>query len=146
VAKPWHPRSGALFSKSDFKLDLDQLTITCPAGNTEKIRLATVVHFPAQTCAVCPMRARCTASAEGRGRSVTIAADEPLQQKLRAEIATPEGRARLRKRVMIEHRLAHHARKQGPRARYVGVRKNVFDARRHAATINLERLHLAEAA
>ena len=146
VAKPWHPRSGALFSKSNFKLDLDQLTITCPAGNTEKIRLGTVAHFPAETCDACLMRARCTASAKGRGRTISIAADEPLQQKLRAEIATPEGRARLRKRVMIEHRLAHHARKQGPRARYIGVRKNVFDARRHAATINLERLQLAEAA
>ena len=89
---------------------------------------------------------RCTVSAKGRGRTISIGADEPLQQKLRAEIATPEGRAHLRKRVMIEHRLAHHARKQGPRARYIGVRKNVFDARRHAATINLERLQLAEAA
>lgn len=144
VAKPWHPRSGALFSKSDFKLDLDQGTITCPAGNTEKIRLGTVVHFGAETCGACPKRARCT-SAEG-GRSVNIAVDEPLQQKLREEIATPGGRARLRRRVMIEHRLAHHARKQGQRARYIGVRKNVFDARRHAATINLERLQLAEAA
>jgi hypothetical protein len=47
---------------------------------------------------------------------------------------------------MIEHRLAHHARKQGPRARYLGVRKNLFDSRRHAVTINLENLQLAEAA
>ena len=146
VAKPWHPRSGTLYSKSDFKLDLDQLTITCPSGNTEPIRLGTVAHFPAETCAACPNRARCTTSAESRGRSVSIAADEPLQKELREAIATPKGRARLRRRVMIEHRLAHHARKQGHRARYIGRRKNVFDARRHAATINLERLQLAEAA
>lgn len=146
VAKPWHPRAGKLFAKSDFKLDLDQLTITCPAGNTEKIRLGTVAYFPAEKCDTCSRRARCTASAAGRGRSISIAADEPLQQKLRLAIATPEGRARLRQRVMIEHRLAHHARKQGPRARYTGVRRNVFDARRHAATLNLERLQLAEAA
>ena len=52
----------------------------------------------------------------------------------------------LRERVAIEHRLAHHARKQGTRARYLGVRKNVFDARRHAANLNLEQLQLAEAA
>lgn len=44
---------------------------------------------------------------------------------------------------MIEHGLAHHARKQGPRARYIGLRKNVFDARRFATTINLERLQPA---
>ena len=84
--------------------------------------------------------------AHGRGRSVTIAADEPLQIELRHAIANPNGRARLRERVTIEHRLAHHAGKQGTRARYVGVRKNVFDARRYAATINLERLQAAEAA
>jgi hypothetical protein len=146
VAKPWHPRTGELFAKSAFKLDLDQLTITCPAGNTEKIQLGTIAHFPAESCDACPMRARCTKGALGRGRSVSIAADEPLQHELRRAIATPDGRARLRQRVMIEHRLAHHARKQGRRARYLGVRKNVFDARRHAATINLERLQLAEAA
>jgi Transposase domain (DUF772)/Transposase DDE domain len=146
VAKPWHPRTGELFAKSDFEMDLDQLTITCPAGTTEKIRLGSIVHFPAESCDACSMRARCTKSATGHGRSVSIAADEPLQHELRLAIATPDGRARLRRRVMIEHRLAHHARKQGPRARYIGVRKNVFDARRHAATINLERLQLAEAA
>ena len=135
-----------LHSDRGLKLDLDQLTITCPSGNTEPIRLGTVAHFPAETCAACPNRARCTTSAESRGRSVSIAADEPLQKELREAIATPKGRARLRRRVMIEHRLAHHARKQGHRARYIGRRKNVFDARRHAATINLERLQLAEAA
>ena len=146
LAKPWHPRAGELFAKSDFKLDLGRFTITCPAGQTEKIHLGATAHFPAATCDACPMRARCTTSALGRGRSVSIAADELLQKKLRLAIATPDGRARLRQRVMIEHRLAHHARKQGPRARYIGVRKNVFDARRHAATLNLERLQFAEAA
>jgi hypothetical protein len=146
VSKPWRPHAGELFAKSDFKLDLGRLTITCPAGHIEKIELGTVTHFPAASCDVCPLRSKCTDAALGRGRSVTIAHDERLQKKLRLAIATPSGRERLRERVAIEHRLAHHARKQGHRARYLGLRKNVFDARRHAATINLEQLHLVEAA
>jgi hypothetical protein len=37
-----------------------------------------------------------------------------------------------------EHRLAHIGQRQGPRARYVGIRKNLFDLRRAAAIQNLE--------
>jgi len=146
VSKPWRGQKGPLFSKSDFKLHLGHRTITCPAGHVEKIEPGATVHFPATTCDACPMRAKCTDAAPGRGRGVTIALDELLQKKLRSGIATPSGREALRDRVGIEHRLAHHARKQGPRARYLGVRKNTFDSRRHAANLNLEQLQLAEAA
>lgn len=146
ISKPWRSQRGELFGKSDFKLDLGRLTITCPAGQTEKIALGTVAHFPAETCDACPIRAQCTAAAPGRGRSVAIAPDELLQKKLRKAIATRRGREALRDRVRIEHRLSHHARKQGRRARYRGIRNNVFDSRRHAATINLEHLQLAVAA
>lgn len=146
VSKPWRARAGELFAKRDFKLDLGRRTIKCPAGHVEKIEFGSVAHFPADTCAACPLRAQCTDAAPGRGRSVTITDDEPLQKKLRLAIATPIGRECLRERVMIEHRLAHHACKQGDRARYLGLRNNVFDARRHAATVNLEGLQFAEAA
>ena len=146
VSKPWRARPGELFAKSDFKLDLGRLTITCPAGQTKKMRLGSVMHFPAETCDACPMRPECTDAAPGRGRTVTIAPDELLQKNLRRAIATSAGREALRDRVRIEHRLSHHARKQGPRARYLGIRNNVFDSRRHAATINLEHLQHAEAA
>ena len=50
---------------------------------------------------------------------------------------TPEGRAQLRRRVMIEQRIAHHMARQGRKARYIGTRKNQFDGRRHAAVNNL---------
>ncbi len=52
-----------------------------------------------------------------------------------------KGRERLRERVKVEHALAHLSRKQGRRARYLGIRKNVFDLRRHAAVVNLEAIH-----
>lgn len=142
MAKPWRSRSGELFDKSTFKLDLGRFTITCPAGQTEKIRLGTVVRFAASACDPCPLRSQCTKAALGRGRSVAIADDERLQKKVRLRLATPSGREQLRERVGIEH----HARKQYTKARYRGARKNVFDARRHATLVNLEQLQLAEAA
>lgn len=46
-------------------------------------------------------------------------------------------RAKLRERVGVEHRPAHLAN-QGRRARYRGVRKNLFDLRRACAIQNLE--------
>ena len=38
----------------------------------------------------------------------------------------------------MPERLAHLAAKQGPRARYRGARRNLFDLRRYAAFLNLE--------
>jgi hypothetical protein len=81
------------------------------------------------------------------GRTISIAEDEQLQHRLRKLAASPIGRERLRERVAVEHRLAHVGRKQGRRARYRGVRKNLFDVRRAAAVVNLETIHrIADAA
>lgn len=146
VCKPWSPASGPLFSKNDFLIDLRKKEVTCPAGHTEPLVLDANVQFSPAICAHCPLRSQCTTATSGRGRTVHIAADEPLQQKLRKKARTKAGRRRLRRRVAIEHRLAHLSRKQGPRARYKGVRKNLLDLRRHGAVLNLERIQLAKAA
>ena len=69
---------------------------------------------------------------------VRIAEDEALQQRLHKLVKSPMGRARLRERVKVEHRLAHLSRRQGRRARYRGVRKNTFDLRRAATLQNIE--------
>ena len=82
------------------------------------------------------------------GRTVSIAEDEQLQVRLRKLTANSKGRHQLRERVAVEHRLAHVGRKQGRRARYRGVRKNLFDLRRAATVVNLEVIdrRVAEAA
>ena len=80
-------------------------------------------------------------AAKGSGRTVAIALDEPLQHRLRKLVASSKGRERLRERVKVEHALAHLSRKQGRRARYRDIRKNIFDLRRHAAVVNLETIH-----
>ena len=64
--------------------------------------------------------------------------DEALQKKLRRLQLTPAGGEKLRARVAVEHGLAHLSNRQGPRARYRGIRKNTFDLRRLGAIHNLE--------
>jgi hypothetical protein len=73
-----------------------------------------------------------------------IAENERLQARLRKGLHTAAGRAALRERTVIEHKLAHIAQRQGTHARYRGVRKNTFDLRRASAIQNLETIHLAE--
>jgi hypothetical protein len=143
VCKPWPVPAGkpGFFKKTDFKLDMRSRTITCPAGETEPFEPGHVVEFDPDVCGACSLRAQCTHSANGKGRSVSIARDERLQKKLRVLQSTGAGRSRLRRRTGVEHRLAHIAARQGARARYIGVRKNVFDLRRAAAVQNLETIH-----
>lgn len=138
ICKPWGARNGNRFPKSDFKINLRDMTITCPSGEVERIDLGADVEFDAAACAKCPLREQCTTASKGHGRTVSIADDERLQQRLRKLMATRQGRKRIRKRVSVEHSLAHLGRRQGNRARYRGTRKNLFDVRRAASIQNLE--------
>src|SRR3954470_15039088 len=72
ICKPWVPRNGKLFTKADFKINMRDMTITCPAGEVERIDLGADVEFDAQACARCTLRAQCTTAAPDTGRSVTI--------------------------------------------------------------------------
>ena len=141
ICKPWVPRNGDLFTKADFKINLRDRTITCPAGEVEPIDLGADVEFNPEACDRCELRDQCTTAAPGNGRTVTIADSEFLQQRLRKLTKTRKGRARVRERVVVEHSLAHLGRRQGRRARYRGARKNLFDVRRNAAVQNLETVH-----
>lgn len=141
LSKPWsgrNSRSPELFGKRDFKIDMRAKTITCPAGQVEPFEPGQVVQFDPELCGPCFLRSQCTLSASGKGRSVHIGEDEALQHKLRKLQASPAGRERLRARTGIEHHLARLAARQGPKARYRGTRKNLFDLRRISAVENLD--------
>jgi len=133
--KAWPVRHGPHFAKTAFTLDWERQMLRCPHDVESPFELGGIVHFPAATCAACPLRAQCTASASGR--SVTIHPDERLLQELRERQLTPQGPAQLRERVAVEHDLAHIGHWQGNRARYCGQRKNLFDLRRCAVVQNL---------
>jgi len=134
--KPFPLRNAGRFTKADFALDLLAQRITCPEGQSVPLQLGHVARFPSIVCAACPSRSRCTTAAKA-GRSLSIHAAEPLLLELRQARAEPAGRAALRERTFVEHGLAAVSRSQGRKARYLGVRKNLFDVRRHAAVANL---------
>ena len=134
--KAWRVRNASgRFAKDQFSLDFAAGQLTCPAGVAMPFGPGKTVRFPKDTCAACPLRARCTSSAAGR--SVSIHPDEALLAGLRRRQQTPAGRAKLRERTQVEHALAHVGHWQGRRARYRGTRKNLFDLRRVAVVHNL---------
>ncbi len=141
--KPWVPRNknSNAYTKAEFRLNMRNFTITCPAGEVEPFRMGSVVEFDPEACDHCELRPHCTLAMSGRGRTVTINYNEKLQQRLRKRIATRNGRAKLRERVAIEHKLAHIGQRQGRRARYFSTRANLYDLRRAATIQNLETIH-----
>ncbi len=148
LCKPWSGKNNRknMFGKTDFKIDMRSNTITCPDGQVESFEPGQTVEFDPEVCGGCTLRSQCTYSASRRGRMVRIAEDEQRQHRLRKLQATPKGRAQLRRRTGIEHRLAHIAARKGPRARYLGTRKNLFDLRRAALIQNLETIQRKAAA
>lgn len=140
ICRPWGARnSRGGYDKTDFDINLEAMEVRCPGGLAVPIpRLGSVVEFPEEACGPCPLRAECTSRKRGAGRMVRVAEDEPRQQRLRHLLSTPQGRQDLRKRVDVEHGLAHLSQRQGNRARYRGVRNNLFDVRRASAIQNLE--------
>jgi hypothetical protein len=138
VSKPFPLHNKGLFTKADFRLDLDSGTATCPNDIVVPLRLGAVLHFPDAACSPCPKRSACTRARDHR--SLTIHDNESFLLELRSERKTKEGRLRARDRVCVEHALARLATRSGRRARYRGVRNNLFDQRRHAAVVNLRAL------
>ena len=65
---------------------------------------------------------------------------EKFIAELRERQLTTLRRAKLRERVTVEHSLSHIGHWQGDKARYLGVRKNLFDLRRTAVVHNLHLL------
>jgi hypothetical protein len=125
VAKVPHEYSrDGLYPKSAFNIDLEKDTVTCPAGNiTGKYstdKAGKHFRFGSQ-CAACSLKSLCTKSKSGR--TVTVHHKEAAIQEARRYQKTPEGRSHLRKRVVVEHRLARLAQLGIGQARYKGHRK-----------------------
>jgi hypothetical protein len=136
ISKPYSTPNGDLFSKDKFHIDLRAGTVQCPAG--EKAPIAgSCAQFPSATCQACNCHSQCQKTDARAGRTISIHPNESLLQQLQEQVQTPDGRMRLRERTHVEHTLAHHCNRQGPRARYKGTRKNDFDARRTATVNNL---------
>jgi hypothetical protein len=141
VAAPTAPAGH--FTKQQFRIDLDQGTVTCPARLTVPILPARggggVARF-GRACQVCPLQASCTSSTAGR--TVTIHPQEARLQAARQRQRDPAWRADYRAhRPTVERKLAHLLRRRhgGRRARVRGLVRVTQDWRLLVAAVNLAR-------
>ena len=138
------PRPGGLFNKDRFDINLDNDTVTCPAGETADIERDAnndgTARF-AEACALCPMRENCTTSKAGR--TIKIGRHEAALAEAREQQANPEWKADYRAvRPKVERKLGHlmFRRHGGRRARVRGQTKVDADFNLLAAAHNLNRL------
>jgi hypothetical protein len=133
---------GGRFPKSAFVLDLLQHTVTCPAGHTlgkfqrEKDG-GKLFHFGVR-CRSCLLREQCTTA--GRGRSVSVHPQEGMLLAARSYQESAAGRAHLRERVVVEHRLARLGQLGMGQARYLGRAKTGCQLQLLATIVNLRRV------
>jgi hypothetical protein len=135
---------GGLLSKSEFQIDLETQTVTCPQGHTaplvRKDSTKTIARFGA-ACADCPLASQCTRSPHGR--TINVGAHEAVLQRARARQQQPQWADDYRAtRPKVERKLAHLTRRRhgGRRARMRGRSKIAADFRLLAASQNILRL------
>src|SRR5208282_2927228 len=133
--------NGDCFPKSEFGIDLDKQEVRCPAGQTTSdYRSAGAGQggrfvFAAATCQACPLRSQCV---RGKGpRSISIQAEEGLQQRARAHNQTEAGRQSLRPRVVVEHRIARLVQLGIRQSRYFGRTKTCLQVVMAAVVANV---------
>jgi hypothetical protein len=137
--------------KSQFQIDLEAMTCTCPAGHTTAnlISMGSWVDrqgqkqpkksfaFPAAVCAACPLRPQCIKAKANRGRTVHLYPQEGLLQAARAFQNSPEFQPYRQMRQTAEHRLARLVQLGIRQARYFGRQKTLFQLLLAAMVANL---------
>ncbi|ABG05216.1 transposase, IS4 family [Rubrobacter xylanophilus DSM 9941] len=151
VAKVATRRGVTQFPKEDFRIDLEEMSCACPAGQkTRKVVSISsgdrygapgvplrAFRFDAAICDVCPLRSSCVRAHVGKGRLVMIHPQEALLQEARA-FQRSEAFAPYRElRQAAEHRLARLMQLGVRQARYFGRTKTLFQLLMAATVANL---------
>lgn len=138
VPPPSHKKG--FFSKSEFVIDLEHKTVTCPAGVSVPIRKHRGLRYDVrfgQNCATCTLRARCTARPQGR--LVTINPAEELLAIARASRWTSAFKDRYRERARVERKNAH-LKFRTDKVPWRGLAKVDAWVKLRAAAMNLDRI------
>ncbi|MCA1701015.1 MAG: transposase, partial [Actinobacteria bacterium] len=127
--------------KSEFHIDLDAGTVTCPAGQTVPISTSETgfrgANFSRAICGECPLKPHCC---PGRSRrQINLREHEDLLLAARQALADPATAEYLRRgRPRIERLLGLLAHRYGARkSRYIGSAKARLQAAWAAALVNL---------
>lgn len=130
VAKVPPATNQGFFPKTDFLIDPDVPSATCPAGHTttdtrrrrdDKGRPTVYLVFAEDTCASCPLRQRCVKGS--RSRFITLNFHEARLIEARADQQRPSVKRKLRRRAVIERKIDHLQDLGANQARYRGRRK-----------------------
>lgn len=146
----WQARAGEGFDKSQFVVDWDRQTVTCPIGKRSiswlpKAHVPGVVleaRFSGKDCTPCPSRPQCT-KAKKEPRIIGLQAREQHEvlQATRQRQTTKEFRKQYAARAGIEGTHAQAVRRCGlRRSRYIGLAKTHLQHIITAVAINLVRL------
>lgn len=152
IAKVPPTTNAGRFPKTDFNIDFEAGTVTCPAGHTtrdahpttdHKRRPATLFVFPANLCAACPLRSQCT-NATG-GRTIVVGRHHHRLEAARAAQTEPATAALLRRRSKVERKIDHLQDLGMRQARYRGRRRTKLQALLAATVTNFKRLVVLDA-
>lgn len=139
------PAAKLVFPKSMFKYDEKKKTLTCPQGVTTRESFRdyqkdiTIYHFPLSKCGKCPVRSKCTNSAEGR-RTVGISSVNAELREAEIYNSTKQFKKDMKLRPPIEGKLSELKRYHGlRRARFRGIQKFGLQCYFTAAAVNIKR-------
>jgi transposase len=126
------------FAPGDFEVSADATRAACPAGHRSQTlhrHARGQVHmWSTKTCGACPLKARCTKAAR---RMLTVPPDFHERREKERYAQSPQGRARLRERVVVEHAIGRLKRRGAGQARYFGRSKTRLQWVLTAAAVNL---------
>jgi len=139
------------YSKDAFDIDLDEMSCTCPAGQTTRVLVRQgywqdrcgarhpdrAFLFAAAACATCQLRSACVKGKGHKGRTVRLHPQEQLLREARALQESPAFQEYRRLRQTAEHRLARLVQLGIRKARYSGRRKTLFQLMMAATVANL---------
>jgi hypothetical protein len=140
VAKVAPVTNQGRFPKTEFQIDLEAKSCTCPAQQvTRDFRPSGkgggLFRFAAPVCGACSLRPQCV---RGRGgRTVHVHPQEALLQEARAFQNSEAFKPYRGLRQVVEHRLARMVQLGLRQARYRGLAKTLFQAFMVAAVANL---------
>jgi hypothetical protein len=151
VAKVASRRGQAQFPKEDFRIDLEAMSCTCPAGQkTRKVVSISsgerygapgvplrAFRFDGALCDARPLRPECVRARPGKGRVVMLHPQEALLQEARAFQKSDSFAPYRKLRQVAEHRLARLMQLGVRQARYVGCTKTLFQLLMAASVANL---------
>jgi len=140
-----------IIHKSQFHIDLEAMTCTCPAGYTTDTLIPTgfwvdqegqkqprkSFAFPVAVCAACPLRPQCIKTKAKRGRNIQLHPQEGLLQQARTFQNSPQFQPYRQMRQTAEHRLARLVQLGIRQARYFGRQKTLFQLLMAATVANL---------